>query len=133
MADSVKLQMTGSPDQARSLLEQTLQAEGFRFTWENGGKGILEKGSRTKAMLLGAFAIHYKYVVLLYPDQNGGTVIDLGLGATGLVGGAAGVVKIRRKLDQIGVVLTNALQSAGVLVASISPPQGTSGHPQKGR
>jgi hypothetical protein len=110
--------MTGSIDEARALLERTLQAEGFRFTWENGGKGIVEKGSRTKALLLGVFAIHYKYVVLLYPHQNGTTVIDLGLGATGLVGGAAGVVKIRRRLDQIGVVLTNALQSAGVFAGA---------------
>jgi hypothetical protein len=116
MADSVKLRVSGTPDQARALLEQTLQAEGFRFTWESAGQGIVEKGSRGKALLLGVFAIHYKYVVLLHPQQDGTTVIDLGLGATGLVGGAAGVVKIRRKLDEIGRTLTGALQSAGVLV-----------------
>lgn len=116
MADSVKLQVTGSPDQVRPLLEQALQAEGFRFTWENPGQAVIEKGSRTKAMLLGAFATHYKYLMLLHPQQDGTLIVDLGLATTGLSGGAAGVVKVRKKLDAVGRTLTTAFQSAGTFV-----------------
>ncbi|MFD0688201.1 hypothetical protein [Actinomadura fibrosa] len=118
MADNIRLQVTGPPDQARGLLEQTLQADGYRFTWENAGQGIVEKGSRKKAMLLGAFAIHYKYGVMLYPQQDGTVVIDLGLGNTGMSGGAIGVVKVRKNLDTVRQQLVTAYQNAGALVSA---------------
>lgn len=116
MADSVKIHVTGTPDQVRPVLEQVLGAEGFRFTWENPGECIVEKGSRTKALLLGAFGTHYKYRVLLRPQPDGNLVVDLGLATTGMSGGAVGVAKVRRKLDEVGRVLTTAFQNNGTLV-----------------
>lgn len=118
MADSVKLHVTGSPDQVRPVLEQVLQPEGFRFTWENPGECIIEKGSRTKALLLGAFGTHYKYRIILRPQQDGSVVVDLGLATTGLSGGAVGVAKVRRKLDEVGRVLVTAFQNAGTLISA---------------
>ncbi|XRQ07163.1 hypothetical protein ACN3XK_63355 [Actinomadura welshii] len=118
MADSVKLRVTGTPDQVRPVLEQVLQPEGFRFTWENAGEGIVEKGSRTKALLLGAFGTHYKYRVLLYPAQDGSLVVDFGLATTGMSGGAVGVAKVRKKLDEVGRIVTGAFQNAGTLVGT---------------
>ena len=113
MADSVKIHVTGTPDQVRPVLEQVLGAEGFRFTWENPGECIIEKGSRTKAMLLGAFATHYKYRIILRPQQDGSVVVDAGLATTGISGGAIGVAKVRKKLDEVGRILDGAFQNAG--------------------
>lgn len=116
MADSVKLQVTGSPEQVGQMLEQVLQAEGFRFTWANAADCVIEKGSRTKALLLGAFGTHYKYRLLLHPQPDGSLIVDLGLATTGMSGGAVGVAKVRRKLDEVGGILTNAFQQAGTLI-----------------
>src|SRR5690606_23682793 len=116
MADSVKLVVTGTPEQVGPVLEQALQPEGFRFTWANPADCIIEKGSRTKALLLGAFGTHYKYRVLLRPQPDGNLVVDLGLATTGMSGGAVGVAKVRRKLDEVGRVLTTAFQTNGTLV-----------------
>ncbi|GAA0553367.1 hypothetical protein [Actinomadura livida] len=118
MADIVKLHVNGTPDQVRPVLEQVLQGEGFRFTWENAGECIIEKGSRTKALLLGAFGTHYKYRVLFHPQQDGTLVFDVGLATTGMSGGAIGVAKVRKKLDEIGRVLTGAFQNAGTLISA---------------
>ncbi|TDC59865.1 hypothetical protein E1200_31425 [Actinomadura sp. GC306] len=118
MADSVKLHVTGTPEQVRPLLEQVLQGEGFRFTWENPADCIIEKGSRTKALLLGAFGTHYKYRVLLHQQPDGTLVVDLGLATTGMSGGAVGVAKVRKKLDEVGRVLTGAFQNAGTLITA---------------
>ena len=118
MADSVKLQVTGNPDQVRPMLEQALQPEGFRFTWENPTECIVEKGSRTKAMLLGAFGTHYKYRIILRPQQDGSLVVDAGLATTGMSGGAVGVAKVRKKLDEVGHVLVAAFQNSGTLISA---------------
>ncbi|MFA1540156.1 hypothetical protein [Actinomadura monticuli] len=113
MADSVKLHVTGTPDQVGPFLEQVLGAQGYRFTWENPGEAIIEKGSRTKALLLGAFATHYKYRVILRPQQDGSVIVDAGLATTGMSGGAIGVAKVRKGLDEVGRVLDGAFQNAG--------------------
>ena len=120
MADSVKIHVTGTPDQVRPLLEQVLGAEGFRFTWENAGECIIEKGTRTKALLLGAFATHYKYRIILRPQQDGSVVVDAGLATTGLSGGAIGVTKVRKKLDEVGRILDGAFQNAGTFRGRIA-------------
>ncbi|MBE1533145.1 hypothetical protein [Actinomadura algeriensis] len=118
MTDSVKLQVSGPVDQVRATLEQAMQPEGFRATWENPGDGLLEKGTRTKALLLGVFATHYKYRVLLHEHPDGTVTVDIALANTGLSGGAAGVAKVRKKLDHVGRVLTTAFQSTGGLVGA---------------
>lgn len=118
MADSVKFQVTGTPEQVGPVLEQVLQPEGFRFTWANPADCIIEKGSRTKALLLGAFGTHYKYRVLLHPQQDGTLVVDLGLATTGMSGGAVGVAKVRKKLDEVGRILVAAFQNSGTLVSA---------------
>ncbi|MEV3921504.1 hypothetical protein [Actinomadura coerulea] len=116
MANSVSLRVSGALDQVRAVVEAALQPEGFRFTWDNAGQGIVEKGTRAKAMLLGAFATHYKYHLLLRPQPDGTVVVELGLATTGLSGGATGAVKLRRKLDEVGRILTTAFQSSGTLI-----------------
>ncbi|NDU73316.1 hypothetical protein GWI34_11810 [Actinomadura sp. DSM 109109] len=116
MANSVSLKASGGVDQVRAVVEGALQAEGFRFTWEHAGQGIVEKGTRTKAMLLGAFATHYKYHVLLNQQPDGSVAVELAPATTGLSGGAAGVVKLRKKLDEVGRILTTAFQSSGTLI-----------------
>ncbi|MFI0454302.1 hypothetical protein [Actinomadura sp. 6N118] len=115
MADNIRLHVSGTPDQARTVIEQVLQADGFRFTWEGPGKAVVERGSRKKALWLGVLALHYKYVLLMYP-QEGSVVIDLALGTTGMHGGAIGMVKIRNKLDEIEHSLKAAFHSAGTLI-----------------
>jgi hypothetical protein len=116
MADAVRLQVSGPPETARGVLEQALTAQGFRFTWQNDGRAVVEKGSRGKAMVLGAFAIHYKYVAEIVPQPDGSVSVGLTLATTGMSGGAVGFAKVRSKLDELRGVLTQAYQAGGSLL-----------------
>lgn len=116
MADSVKLHVAGPPEQARATLEQALTAQGFRFTWQDAGRGVVEKGSKGKAMMLGALAIHYKYVAEIVPQPDGSVGVGLTLATTGVSGGAVGYAKVRSKLDELGGALTQAYQAGGALL-----------------
>lgn len=116
MADSVRLHVAGPPEQARATLEQALTAQGFRFTWQNDGRGVVEKGTKGKAMLLGALAIHYKYVAEIAPQPDGSVGVGLTLATSGVSGGAVGYAKVRSKLDELRGVLAQAYQSGGTLL-----------------
>ena len=116
MADAVRLHVAGPPEQARAVLEQALTAQGFRFTWQDDGRAVVEKGSRGKAMLLGAFAIHYKYVAEVAPQPDGSVGIGLTLATSGVSGGAVGYAKVRSKLDELKGVLAQAYQQGGSLL-----------------
>ncbi|MFD0855982.1 hypothetical protein ACFQ07_27330 [Actinomadura adrarensis] len=119
MADSVKLRVTGPPEQVGQVLEQALQPEGFRFAWSNPQDAILEKGTFAKALLLGAFSPHFKYRLLLHPQQDGTVIVDIGLANTGLVGGAIGVARVRKGLDGVGEVLNHTFQQNGTFVGAV--------------
>jgi hypothetical protein len=118
MSEYFKLHVNGNPDSARPVLEQALEGQGFRFTWENPQKGIAEKGSRTKAMLLGALSIHYKYWVQLDPQADGTVVVGLGLGTSGVSAGAVGMVKVRKKVDELQQYVSEAYRTSGVLLGA---------------
>jgi len=116
MSDSVRLHVSGSPEDVRTLLDGTLTAQGFRFDWQNQGRAVVEKGSKTKAMLLGAFAVHYKYVAELAPQADGSVIVTLSLATTGVSGGAIGYKKVRSMLTSLGEQLSQAYQSRGTLL-----------------
>ncbi|WP_019630499.1 hypothetical protein [Actinomadura atramentaria] len=119
MADQFRIHVNGSPQQALQQLEQTLQPEGFRITWEQEGQqGFLERGTRLKALLLGVIATHYKYRLIVHPQADGTVVLDIGLGNTGLSGGALGVAKVRKRLGTVRDQLIAAYQANGVLIGA---------------
>jgi len=116
MADAVRLRVSGTPEQARGVLEQVLTGQGFRFDWQNEGRAVVEKGSRGKAMFLGALAIHYKYVAELAPQPDGSVDVALTLATSGVSGGAVGYAKVRSMLDELKGHLAQAYQQSGSLL-----------------
>lgn len=116
MADAINLHVAGPPEKARAVLEEALTAQGFRFGWQSEGRAVVEKGSKGKAMLLGAFAIHYKYVAELAPQPDGSVGVNLTLATSGVSGGAVGYAKVRSKLDELRGVLAQAYQQGGSLL-----------------
>lgn len=116
MADVIRLHVSGPPERARAVLEQALTAQGFRFTWQSDDRALVEKGSRGKAMVLGAFAIHYKYGAEIVPQPDGSVGVGLTLANTGVSGGAIGYAKVRSKLDELKGVLAQAYQQGGSLL-----------------
>ncbi|WP_018657056.1 hypothetical protein [Actinomadura flavalba] len=118
MASQIEIRAAGTPEQVVPLLTETVEADGFRVTWESPGSGLIEKGSALKAMLLGAFGTHYKYRVLVHPQQDGGTVLNIALATTGMSGGAVGVTKVQRKLTDLQNRLNTAFGSTGAVAGS---------------
>ncbi|MFD0853925.1 hypothetical protein ACFQ07_16930 [Actinomadura adrarensis] len=121
MAKSVKIRVTGSPDEVRPVMEQALQPEGFTFTWGTPTQGTVEKGSGVKSVLLGVISPHYMYGVVLQPQQDGSLIVELSVTNTGtaaVTGGAIGVMRVRKQLDRLGKSLQTAFQANDTLVAS---------------
>ncbi|MFC7328962.1 hypothetical protein [Marinactinospora rubrisoli] len=115
MATFAKFHVDAHPDAAREVLHTTLAQQGYRYTWENPQHGLAEKGSKVKAMLLGAFAMHYQYALRLDANPDGSHTVALALNNTGVSGGALGITKVRTQLDELYGVLRQAYTAAGTL------------------
>ncbi|QVQ54489.1 hypothetical protein J4H86_12955 [Spiractinospora alimapuensis] len=115
MAKFAKFQLTVGPADARTVLENALSEQGYRMSWENEYRGLAEKGSKTKAMLLGALAMHFKYNLQIDQAPDGSIVASVFLGNTGMSGGAIGLAKVRTELDRLYTVVRQAYESKGIL------------------
>ncbi|RCV52088.1 hypothetical protein DEF23_19355 [Marinitenerispora sediminis] len=115
MATFAKFHLDAHPDASREVLHSTLAQQGYRYTWENPQQGLAEKGSKVKAMLLGAFAMHYRYALKLDANPDGSHTVSLLLNSTGVSGGALGIAKVRTQLDELYGVLRQAYTATGTL------------------
>ncbi|TDQ52024.1 hypothetical protein [Actinorugispora endophytica] len=115
MAKYSKFVVAADTEGARSILQETLAQQQFRFSWESPQRGLAEKGSKVKAMLLGAFSVYYPYSLQIDPNPDGTVTVSLFLASTGMMGGAVGVAKVRNGLDSLSGAVRSAYESRGVL------------------
>jgi hypothetical protein len=115
MANHLKFQISLGAADARTILETALSEQGYRIAWHNEQEGLAEKGSKAKAMFLGAFAMHYKYNLRVDPAPDGTAIAAVFLGNTGIAGGAMGIAKVRNELDRLSTVIRPAYEAKGVL------------------
>ncbi|MFC3998200.1 hypothetical protein ACFOVU_19905 [Nocardiopsis sediminis] len=115
MAEFAKFHLSGDIEDARTVLLDVLGQHGYRFSWESPTSGLAEKGSKAKAMLLGALAVHYKYSLGLQANPDQSVTASISLGNTGISGGAIGFSKVRGELDTLFNAVRQAYEVKGLL------------------
>ncbi|MBW8483117.1 hypothetical protein [Actinomadura parmotrematis] len=119
MADNgIVVHLKSSPDEAVQLVENTLRPDGWKVSWTSPGTGSLEKGNRTKALLLGAFHIHYQYHVRVTQNPDGTSAVSVFPSNSGMAGGLIGVSKVKKGLGGVRDLLAGAAQANGTLIGA---------------
>ncbi|GLU46331.1 hypothetical protein [Nocardiopsis ansamitocini] len=115
MAKHAKFVVALHPEDARLILQEVLTAARYRYSWEHQQRGLAEKGSKTKAALLGVFSMYYPYSLQI--DLNGDDTVTVSLfqASTGMMGGAIGITKVRKELDALVTATRLAYEAKGVL------------------
>ena len=110
------IQIRADPQGAQGIAAQAFSTYGFRVTWENATKGKAEKGSKGGNIALGALAQYYAINFEIHPAQ-GGTVLRLIQGNSGMAGGIMGVAKVRKQFRGVSDNIADWMRANNMLVA----------------
>ncbi len=110
------IQVRIDPAGAQNIAVQAFSANGFRVSWESSVMGMVETGSRGGNIALGALSQYYAINFEIHPAQ-GGTVLRLIQGNTGLAGGVIGMAKVKKKFRGVLDDIANWMQQNQMLVA----------------
>jgi hypothetical protein len=107
--------VAGDPVAARVTVEQALVARQFRVEWQDDWTATAERGSKGMNFAVGAFAQYFKVGVRLVSAQPGQTIVHIERQSSGMMGGAFGMVRVRRNLTALRAELEAIFGAAGVL------------------
>lgn len=114
MAKYVKFLVTDA-EAARGVLHEVLTHHQYRYSWESPHRGLAEKGSKMKGMLLGVLAMYYPYSLQIDLNPDSTATVSLFQAGTGMMGGAIGMAKVRNELDTLAGATRSALEAKGLL------------------
>lgn len=116
----VDITVTGEPSVARGIAAEALAAHGFTLGWVDEWHATAERGSSTKAVLLGAFSPHTKVDLQVLagtqPDQS---ILRLTRTNSGMLGGAIGAHRTKSGFEKLRDELAAELHRRGVYVAHV--------------
>jgi len=115
MVEYTDIQVRGSVQNVQTLVQSAFSANEFAVAWAGPTKGKAEKGSKGMNIALGALAQYYAVDFEIHPDQ-GGTILRLHKGNSGLAGGLWGMSKVNKQFTQLGDTLASWFQQQGILV-----------------
>jgi hypothetical protein len=113
---AVEFTITGDPARARQTAVGALSARQFTLAWTDEWTASAERGSRTKNVLLGAFAQYFKVGVAVRSLDDDHSVVRVESLTSGWMGGLWGANKTKSNLRELRTELGTAFESAGVLV-----------------
>ena len=115
---SIACTVTGDPTHAKGALVSVLHDQGFVVTWTDEWTGFAERGSKTKNLLLGAFAQYMRFDLNVRSGPAGQAVVSCFQTSTGAMGGVWGVAKTRKAFDAAAEAIAAGLQEMGMLVST---------------
>ena len=118
---SYEFTILGDPARARQTASDALVAREFVMHWSDDWTAKAIKGNKTKAMLLGAFALYMEVAVAVRSVDEGHSVIRIDSLTTGMMGGVWGMSKTTKNFAGLRDQLGSAFDVAGVLVAHRDP------------
>lgn len=83
------------------------ELQGYQVIDQQFGNLILEKGSRTKRLLLGAFATYYKFSVTMMPDAENELTVNVFQQSSGMSGGLIGMNQVKNELIRLNFLFAN--------------------------
>jgi hypothetical protein len=114
-ADSVDIAVAGDPARARDTIAGALAARGFALSWSDDWNGLATRGSKTKQVFLGTFALYLEVAVSVFA-ANGNVIVRLSRPSTGMTGGLAGRAKARNQFASLTTEVTEVFRANGVLL-----------------
>jgi hypothetical protein len=84
-----------------------MEQQGYKVFDHQYGNLILEKGSRTKRLLLGAFATYYKFSVTMSPNAENELTVNVFQQSSGMSGGLIGMNQIKTELARLNFLFAN--------------------------
>ncbi len=118
---SYEFTVVGDPARARQTASDALVARDFVMHWSDDWTAKAITGNKTKALLLGAFALYMEVGVAIRSLDEGHSVIRIDSLTTGMMGGVWGVSKTTKNFAELRDQLGTAFDGAGVLVAHRNP------------
>ena len=118
---SYEFTILGDPARARQTAADALAAREFVLHWSDDWTAKAIRGNKTKAALLGAFALYMEVGVAVRSLDSGHSVIRIDSLTTGMMGGVWGMSKTTKSFAELRDQLGTAFDVAGVLVAHRNP------------
>ncbi|WP_293306035.1 hypothetical protein [Pedobacter sp. UBA5917] len=84
-----------------------MEQQGYTVTNDQFGNLILEKGSRVKRLLLGAFATYFKFSVTIAPGVDNELTVNIFQQSSGMSGGLIGMNQIKTELARLNFLFAN--------------------------
>ncbi|SDE05753.1 hypothetical protein [Pedobacter soli] len=81
--------------------------QGYKVIDQQFGNLILEKGNRTKRLLLGAFATYYKFSVTMVSDSDNELTVNVFQQSSGMSGGLIGMKQVKTELARLNFIFAN--------------------------
>ena len=118
---SYEFTILGDPARARQTASDALIAREFVMHWTDDWTAKAIRGNKTKAALLGAFALYMEVGVAVRSIDDGHSVIRIDSLTTGMMGGVWGMSKTTKNFSELRDQLGTAFDVAGVLLAHRNP------------
>lgn len=82
------------------------EIQGYKVTDQQFGNLVLEKGSRIKRILLGAFVSYYKFSVTMAQTSENELTVNIFQQSSGMSGGLIGMKQIKTELTRLNFVFS---------------------------
>ncbi len=110
--------VTGDPAAAKQATAAALEGDGYRIEWLDDWHATVERGSKGKSAMLGAFAKPYlKLDLRVSSVANAQSLVTLEQDSKGYLGGAVGVQKTKKAFAALRDVVEGALRAQGSFVS----------------
>ncbi|RBQ03743.1 hypothetical protein [Pedobacter miscanthi] len=96
-----------SVEEMTKKVTELMEQQGYNVTYDQFGNLILEKGSRIKRLLLGAFVTYYKFSVTITPGADNELTVNIFQQSSGMSGGLIGMNQIKTELARLNFLFSN--------------------------
>ncbi|MBE5319243.1 hypothetical protein IM793_08750 [Pedobacter sp. MR2016-19] len=96
-----------SVEEMTKKVTELMEQQGYQVTNDQFGNLILEKGSRIKRLLLGAFATYFKFSVTMSQSTENELTVNIFQQSSGMSGGLIGMNQIKTELARLNFLFSN--------------------------
>ena len=96
-----------SIEEMTKKVTELMEQQGYKVFDHQYGNLILEKGSRTKRLLLGAFATYFKFSVTMSQSTENELTVNIFQQSSGMSGGLIGMNQIKTELARLNFLFSN--------------------------
>jgi hypothetical protein len=115
---TIDITVSGDPTTAKSAIEATFFSRGFAVTWTDSWSGIVEKGSKVRQAVAGAFSPYYKIGFAIMSGSPGQYTLRVQQLTSGAGGGLINVSRTKKLFLAVTTELTQALATTGTVISS---------------